>query len=145
MERKAKLKSSVTEVLQKEVGELIRHTEEFSVLLKKLIQQKEVDIEMEREMTVKVLEVILQKWMVEIIHLLFIRESMRFNELKRSLRRISSRTLAADRKRRHLCKAQHAHNILLEDAGNAISKSFSSLASGNWHTALLFCQKHGSS
>jgi len=89
-----KPKKSIVKMLQKEVEELIRHTEEFSVLLKKLIKQGEIDIEMEREMTVKVLEVILQKWMVEIIHLLFMQESMRFNGLKRSLRGISSRTLA---------------------------------------------------
>ncbi len=78
-----------------ELSEIIEHSKRFSHLLKKLLHDYDVDISSERKATVEVLEVIMQKWMVEIIHALFIEGPMRFNQLKRDLKGISSRTLTS--------------------------------------------------
>jgi DNA-binding HxlR family transcriptional regulator len=90
--------------IQTELTELINHSRKFSIELKDILNEYKVDIPTERKATVEALRIILQKWVVEIIHALFIEGDLRFNDLKRHLKGISSRTLTKKLR-------------LLEDAG----------------------------
>ncbi len=81
--------------LQEELFQLIGHSKEFSRKLKELLKIHEIDIEGERKATVEALKIVLQKWVVEIIHVLFIEERLRFNDIQRNLTGISSRTLTS--------------------------------------------------
>jgi DNA-binding HxlR family transcriptional regulator len=80
--------------LENELIELITKSKTFSNNLREVIKEFEIDVPGERRATVEVLNVVLQKWVVEIIHVLFIEGSMRFNDIKRNLHGISSRTLS---------------------------------------------------
>ncbi len=82
-------------LLETELKELIIQSRKFSQKLKTVARDCHVDIHQERKATRQVLQLILQKWIIEIIHILFIEETQRFNDLKRNLRGISSRTLTA--------------------------------------------------
>jgi DNA-binding HxlR family transcriptional regulator len=81
--------------IQTELKDLIIHTRKFSHHLHDILIQNDIDIAGERKATVEALRVILQKWVVEILHVLFIYGQMRFNYLKRNLKGISSRTLTS--------------------------------------------------
>jgi len=83
------------EQIQRELKELIEHSKGFSRRLMEVLRDQDIDIAGERKATVETLQIILQKWVVEIIHVLFIYGPLRFNELKRNLEGISSRTLAS--------------------------------------------------
>ncbi|MFV2040494.1 MAG: winged helix-turn-helix transcriptional regulator [Candidatus Hydrothermarchaeales archaeon] len=82
-------------ILETELKELIIQSRKFSQKLKSVARDCHVDIHQERKATRQVLQLILQKWIIEIIHILFIEETQRFNDLKRNLRGISSRTLTS--------------------------------------------------
>ncbi len=91
-------------LLETELKKLIKESRKFSQKLKKIARECNVDIHRERKATAEMLRLILQKWVIEIIHILFIEETQRFNDLKRNLEGISSRTLTSKLR-------------LLEDAG----------------------------
>jgi DNA-binding HxlR family transcriptional regulator len=80
--------------VQDHLIEVIAHSKKFAEELKKSLSEYDVDVDRERKVTVDILGVLLQKWVVEIIHILFIGGSARFNDLKRNLKGISSRTLS---------------------------------------------------
>jgi DNA-binding HxlR family transcriptional regulator len=82
-------------IIQSELKDLIGHTRKFSEQLHEILVKHDIDIAGERQATVEVLKVILQKWVVEILHVLFIFGQSRFNDLKRNLKGISSRTLTS--------------------------------------------------
>lgn len=71
----------------------INQSEEFANTLQETLGKHHTNIEKERQATVEILGPILQKWVVEIIHTLFIEGAARFNNIKRKLHGISSRTL----------------------------------------------------
>jgi DNA-binding HxlR family transcriptional regulator len=83
------------ELLKKELSEIIGHSLEFSNKLKDVIHEYDIDVSGERKATVEVLQLILQKWVIEIMHILFLEERLRFNDIKRNLKGISSRTLTS--------------------------------------------------
>ncbi|RMF90402.1 MAG: transcriptional regulator [Methanobacteriota archaeon] len=92
------------EALRQELRAVIAGAKTFSENLKTMLRESDIDIALERKATVEALQVILQKWVVEIIHVLFLSGPQRFSDIKRSLTGISSRTLTAKLR-------------LLEDAG----------------------------
>jgi DNA-binding HxlR family transcriptional regulator len=83
------------ELLEKELSEIMAHSLEFSNKLKDIIHEYDIDVSGERKATVEVLQLILQKWVIEIMHVLFLSDRLRFNDIKRNLKGISSRTLAS--------------------------------------------------
>jgi DNA-binding HxlR family transcriptional regulator len=82
-------------IIQSELKDLIAHTQKFSERLHQLLVKHDIDVAGERAATVEVLKVILQKWVIEILHVLFIYGQSRFNDIKRNLKGISSRTLTS--------------------------------------------------
>jgi DNA-binding HxlR family transcriptional regulator len=83
------------EKIRKELKTIIEHSRVFSRELHEILEKYGVDIAGERKATVEVLKIVMQKWIIEIIHVFFIEGRMRFNDIKRNLRGISSRTLSS--------------------------------------------------
>ena len=91
-------------LVQTELEDIIIHSRDFSKKLMELLKKHDIDIAGERKATVEALRIIMQPWIIEIIHTLFIFGPLRFNDITRHLRGISSRTLTSKLR-------------LLEDAG----------------------------
>lgn len=83
------------ELLESELSQIIDQTMDFSNKLKNIVHEYDIDITGERKATVEVLQLVLQKWVIEIMHVLFLEENLRFNDIKRNLKGISSRTLTS--------------------------------------------------
>lgn len=83
----------VAKEIQKELQRIISISRTFSTTIKNTLATHDIDIKKERKATVDVLRVILQRWVVEIIHTLHMEGPSRFNDMMRQLDGISSRTL----------------------------------------------------
>lgn len=83
------------ESLYAEMEELLNHAKKTSDKLIRLhLKLPDQEIVAEMKETEKLLNTISQKWITEILFVLFMKETQRFNELKKGLEGISSRTLS---------------------------------------------------
>jgi DNA-binding HxlR family transcriptional regulator len=85
----------IDESMYTEMEELLSHALKISDRLIRLHNQlPEQEIAAEKKATERLLSTISQKWTIEILYVLFMKEARRYNELKDELRGISSRTLS---------------------------------------------------
>jgi DNA-binding HxlR family transcriptional regulator len=81
--------------IQNELKKIIEASRKFSIELHEIFNKYNIDITGERKATVEVLKIVTQKWVIEIIHVHFIEGQLRFNDIQRNLKGISSRTLSS--------------------------------------------------
>ncbi|MFQ6087759.1 MAG: winged helix-turn-helix transcriptional regulator [Candidatus Methanofastidiosia archaeon] len=78
--------------VEREIEEFLEYSKRISEKLME-IEHSEEEMNNELNIIVKVMNIFSQKWTIEIIYLLKKKGKMRFNEIKKFLKGISSRTL----------------------------------------------------
>lgn len=83
-----------TAELKKCLEKITSESLEFAETLRDAIKSENLDPHEERAATVEILRMVTQKWVIEIIHTLFLIGDSRYNDLLRNLPGISTRTLS---------------------------------------------------